>query len=107
MVGIDFAHRNKYAYSKIILRAPMSSRYDILREKIGVALQPYVLRKHIFHTAQTVSEISVPLLIMHGDADTLLPIHHGEKIFKNSASEKKIFVTLKDAPHRIPSLNNY
>jgi len=107
MIGIDFAHRNKNAYSKIVLRAPMSSRYDILREKIGVALQPYVLRKHIFHTTQTVSEISAPLLIMHGDQDTLLPIHHGEKIFKNSASEKKVFITLKDAPHRISSLHEY
>ena len=44
------------------------------------------------------ADYSVPLLIMHGENDTLVPIIHAEKIY-NSASEPRKFLRVKNAPH--------
>ncbi|MCP4975366.1 MAG: alpha/beta hydrolase [Maribacter sp.] len=43
-------------------------------------------------------EINVPILIMHGDRDELVPIGHGRKLFEE-ANEPKEFYTIPGAMH--------
>ena len=43
--------------------------------------------------------VVLPLLVIHGENDTLLPIQHGKAIFDASPSEQKIFVGIAGAGH--------
>ncbi len=43
--------------------------------------------------------IEMPVLIIHGEADTLLPISHSELLYKNSASPNKQFLRIPAAGH--------
>ena len=87
----------------LVLEAPMSSIADV-----ASALYPFLpvraLVKDRFESKEYIANIDMPLLIIHGDADTIIPIRFGEKLF-DAAAEPKHFVRLNGAGHN--NLNNY
>lgn len=52
-----------------------------------------------FDEVLLVARSSAPLLVMHGDADTLVPPAQGRELFEASAANKKQLVTLPGATH--------
>lgn len=46
----------------------------------------------------TIRRITVPILILHGDRDEIVPFAHGRRLFEQ-ASEPKTFFTIKGATH--------
>ncbi len=40
-----------------------------------------------------------PLLVIHGDADSVIPFDAGRKVFERASSPQKTFIVLKDADH--------
>lgn len=89
---------DKTAISALIIEAAFSSYSRIAKEKAGEVtltwlLQPFVsiLTIDRYSPDRWVDKISpVPLLIMHGEHDHTIPIHHGEDIV-NMAGEPKEF----------------
>ena len=81
----------------LILEAPMSSAIDVAREHYPYLLVTLLLRDR-FQSIDYVDGIGMPLLVMHGDSDAIIPIRSGQKLF-NQASEPKTFVSLKGAGH--------
>ena len=51
-----------------------------------------------FPNIDRIAKIEMPLLIIHGDADRIIPHAHGEKLFE-AANEPKKFYTVKGAGH--------
>lgn len=45
------------------------------------------------------AELNVPLLVIHGERDTLLPISHGQDLYDASPAEHKQFVRIRGAGH--------
>ena len=87
----------------LILEAPMSSIADVAAE-----LYPFLpvraLVRDRFESQEYIADVDMPLLIIHGDADTIIPIRFGEKLFE-LAAEPKQFVRLNGAGHN--NLSNY
>ncbi|HYF02309.1 MAG TPA: alpha/beta hydrolase [Patescibacteria group bacterium] len=54
--------------------------------------------------AEAARKITQPILYIHGTDDAHIPLWHGEKIFKNIASEKKEFLKIDKAEHFTVSL---
>jgi alpha-beta hydrolase superfamily lysophospholipase len=52
-----------------------------------------------FDEVLLVAESSAPLLVMHGDADELVPLAQGQELYAASPSENKRFVKLPGATH--------
>ncbi len=52
-----------------------------------------------FDEVLLVARSSAPLLVMHGDADTLVPLAQGRELFEASPAEEKQFVMLPGATH--------
>ena len=58
-----------------------------------------VFSTYRFSTAKHLESYRGPLLVIHGDADTLIPFKAGQKVFERAVTASKTFGTLKGAGH--------
>jgi fermentation-respiration switch protein FrsA (DUF1100 family) len=80
----------------VVVDSAFSSYRAIAREKLAghwltFLLQPlaYLLVSDRYAPDEVVAEISpVPLLILHGDADQIVPIHYGQRIYERARSPR-------------------
>ena len=83
---------------KMILTAPFSSLKRLVKEK-PVPFAGLVLRDE-YPSDEYIKNYHNPLLIVHGKKDRLIPYHHAEILYENSASEDKMLVLLPDENHQ-------
>jgi pimeloyl-ACP methyl ester carboxylesterase len=92
----------------LILAAPIASaqeEFPIFEARMGYPASsiadshPSPEAKDIFDETGLVEKSHAPLLILHGTADSLVPIRQGREIFGSSNSVQKQMVELKDAEH--------
>ena len=62
-------------------------------------LRREIRNEHSFATDSRLSQVSCPALVFHGDADTIIPISHGERVFDGLASSQKEFVRVEHGEH--------
>ena len=95
--GVAVALAVKHRIAKLILEAPYTSTADV-----AAAAYPLVpvrlLMRDQFHSDQRIGRVTVPLLIMHGTDDRVIPIRFGERLFA-MAHEPKQFVRLSGGGH--------
>ena len=63
------------------------------------ALRREVTAERSFATDCRLCRISCPALVFHGDADTVIPISHGERVFAGLASRRKEFERVEHGGH--------
>jgi fermentation-respiration switch protein FrsA (DUF1100 family) len=92
-VAVDLAARKQCA--GLILESPLKS----LRAMAGMVL-PIVgpLLAHGFDTESKISRVHAPLLVMHGDADEIVPFPQGQAVFQ-AANQPKQFWPVPGAHH--------
>lgn len=49
--------------------------------------------------ARKMASITLPLLVIHGENDTLIPVSNGKAIYESAASTDKILLTIPNAGH--------
>jgi len=81
----------------LILDAPFTSAADI-----GAAAFPFApvrwLIKDSYHSDRRIARVHAPLLVLHGERDSVVPIRFGERLF-DLANEPKRMVRFADADH--------
>jgi len=79
----------------LVLESPFAS----LSEMAGTVL-PVIgsLVAHGFDTDKKIGKVHVPVLVMHGDADEIVPFSQGEKVFRR-ANQPRIFWRVSGAHH--------
>ena len=81
----------------VILEAPYSAAVDIAR-----AAYPWLpvglLMKDQFRARDHIAAIGAPLLILHGEADSVIPIGHGRRLY-DLAAEPRTFRSLGPVGH--------
>ena len=82
---------------KLILTAPFSSMRGLVAEK-PVPLGSLVMRDS-YSSKDYLQNYHNPLLIIHGEDDLLIPIHHGQTMYDAAASEDKELVMLPATNH--------
>jgi hypothetical protein len=79
------------------LESPFTSTADIAK-----ASYPFVpvrlLMKDQFRSDERIGRVTVPVLVMHGARDNVVPIGYGERLFSLIRSPKR-FVALPTAGH--------
>jgi uncharacterized protein len=82
---------------RLVLEAPFTSAVDVAARRY-----PFVpvrlLMKDQFRSDLRIASITVPLLVLHGVRDTVVPIEYGERLF-GLAREPKRFVRFPDGDH--------
>lgn len=81
----------------LILQAPLSSAADVARQHYPYLLVD-LLMKDRYRSVDYIGGIGMPLLVMHGEQDRIIPIEHGEKLFAK-AKDPKSFVAIPGATH--------
>ena len=69
------------------------------RLRAGFALRHAIRKEKSFATDSRLSRITCPVLIFHGDSDTVIPASHGRKVLTGLSSQKKELVIVPDGGH--------
>jgi len=75
----------------LILESPYTSLAAVAAEKMPY-LFPQLLMRYRLNTLKRAGEIKVPVLVIHGTKDELIPYTHGEKIYQAVTSPKKLLL---------------
>jgi hypothetical protein len=95
--GVAVALASEHAFAKLILEAPYTSTVDVAASQFRI-VPVRLLMKDQFHSDRRIARVTVPLLIMHGDADPAIDISFGERLFA-LAHEPKRFVRFPGGGH--------
>lgn len=95
--GVAVALGSTHEIGALILDAPFTSTADV-----GAAVYPFApvrwFMNDTFHSDERIGRVSAPLLVLHGDADRIVPIRFGEALFA-LAREPKRFVRFPGGGH--------
>lgn len=81
----------------VVLEAPYDSVLAVARRRMSW-LPVGLLLRHPFRSDQRIGEIDVPILITHGNADTIIPIDHGRALHV-AAPDGTIFHEVDSGTH--------
>jgi fermentation-respiration switch protein FrsA (DUF1100 family) len=81
----------------LILEAPMSSASDVAAVHYPYKIARFLM-KDKFASADYIDKVGMPLLVIHGDSDRVIPLELGRKLAE-SAVEPKTLVVVEGAGH--------
>jgi hypothetical protein len=94
-VAVQLAGRRKVA--GIVLDAPYTSLTDVAQLAYPfVPVRPFMTER--FDSRQHIGALNVPMLMMHGTEDQVIPMSLGQELF-SVANEPKRFVPIEGAAH--------
>ena len=77
----------EYDFKGVILQSPFTSMVDVGTNKYPI-IPVNLLLTDKFKSIDKIDKIKSPILFIHGDKDTLIPVDHMEKLFVKAKSEK-------------------
>jgi pimeloyl-ACP methyl ester carboxylesterase len=80
----------------LVLEAPMTGIDDIAAERGAGVFAP--LMRDSFRSREYIGRVRMPVLIVHGSDDSVIPFAHGERLFA-LANEPKQFVEIPGSDH--------
>jgi uncharacterized protein len=95
--GVAVALAAERPVGRVVLESPFTSAVDI-----AAAAYPFVpvrwLMKDQFRSDQRITNISAPVLVLHGARDSVVPLSYGERLYGLIRAPKR-FVRIADANH--------
>ncbi|MGF6306068.1 pimeloyl-ACP methyl ester carboxylesterase [Bradyrhizobium sp. i1.8.4] len=95
--GVAVALAAEHPVGKLILEAPYTSTADIAGAHFWYVPVSLLMRDQ-FRSDQRIISVTVPILIMHGTGDPVIPIRFGERLF-GLAHQPKQLVRLPGGGH--------
>ena len=87
--GVAIALAAEKPVARMILDAPFTSAVDIAA--VAYPFLPVrLLMKDQFRSDERIARINVPVLILHGDADRVVPFRYGERLYAMIPGEKRL-----------------
>ncbi len=96
--AVHLAHRFPNAFKGLVIESGFAqtlSRFEDLRRALGL---PEGLELP-FQNARKMQEIYLPLLVIHGERDMLLPLTDGQQLYEASPSAQRVFERIPRAGH--------
>ncbi|MGB9365923.1 MAG: alpha/beta fold hydrolase [Xanthobacteraceae bacterium] len=87
--GVAIALAAEKPVSKLILDAPFTSALDIAASAYPF-LPVRLLMKDQFRSDLRIAQVKAPVLILHGDADSVVPIEYGERLLAMIPGKKQM-----------------
>lgn len=87
--GVAVAIASEHPIAKLILEAPYTSTVDVAASLFPIIPVSLLMRDQ-FHSDRRIGRVTVPLLIMHGDADPTINVRFGERLFAMAHEPKQL-----------------
>lgn len=95
--GVAVYVATKRPAKALILEAPFTSASDVAQERYP--FMPVALLMHDkFLSRERIKDVHMPLLIVHGDRDSVVPFVEGKRLFE-LANQPKTFVRMRGSEH--------
>jgi hypothetical protein len=99
-IAVQLASRDETRPAAVILEAPFTSAVDVAR--LHYWYTPVGLLMHDqFRSIEYIEAVKAPLFVLHGDADGVVPVAHGRRIFE-AAGEPKEMMEVPGGSHGTP-----
>ena len=85
-VAVALAAERKVA--GLILETPYSSVVEIAHSRYWFALAKWLVHDR-YDSMARIGEVKAPILLLHGEADTTIPVHYGRKLFEAAPEPKE------------------
>jgi fermentation-respiration switch protein FrsA (DUF1100 family) len=82
----------------LVLESPMPNVRTLLRTNPVMWLLSF-LSSYRFPTSRFLERYQGPLLVIHGDADSIVPFGAGKQVFESAPTSRKTFVVIDGADH--------
>lgn len=96
--AIHLAYKAPQTFKGLILDSAFAHAPSLL-STLGLPEMMVKKLPPVFSNAEKMREIKLPLLLIHGENDTLIRIKHAEALYEASAAEKKEFMRVPLAGH--------
>lgn len=83
----------------IVLESPYTSLTDVTRHVYPVLTPLLFIMKNKWRSIRHIGALDIPLLVLHGTDDPLIPIEMGRKLFDTSPARDKTFFAVQGAGH--------
>lgn len=103
--GVVLGVAEKRSANGVILEAPFFSLYRLADEK-SIPFAQFLL-KNPFLSNKRIVNIEVPLLIIHGIEDKVIPFEHGQDLYQLAKGKDKTFISLSNASHNVFEFGSY
>lgn len=95
--GVAVRLASEHSARALILEAPYTAAVDVAAVRFP-ALPVNLIMRDQFRSRDWIGEVHIPVLIAHGDADTVIPFDQGQRLF-GLANEPKTFVRFPGSDH--------
>ena len=95
--GIAVAMATEFPVGALVLEAPYSSMPDMAQHHYWYAPARWLVRDR-FDSMSRIGKVSAPILVIHGEDDTVIPLKFGRRLFE-AAPEPKQAHFLPEARH--------
>jgi len=95
--GVAVALAAEKPVARVILESPYSSVADVAASVYWFA-PVRLLLKDTFHSDERIAKVTVPVLVVHGERDNIVPITFGERLYEMIPGPKQ-FIRLPHAGH--------
>ncbi len=95
-VALELATRVKV--KSVIIQSSFTSLRDLMKFQYP-SVPSFLMKNNLFNSQENIKKIKVPVLISHGTDDDIVPVHHGNELYKAANTPKELIV-LKGAGHK-------
>lgn len=96
--GIHLVHRHPDRFAGLIIESGFAYTIPLLT-RLGLPDRLTGALRDPIGNVDKIREIGLPLLVIHGERDTLIPISNGEALYEASPAEDKRMVRIPRAGH--------
>jgi hypothetical protein len=90
-VSTDLASRRPCG--ALLLEAPLSSASDMATATLPIIPpQLHWILQNRFESARKIAAVKCPIMVTHGDADEVIPVEQGKKVFGAAPEPKKLLI---------------
>lgn len=79
---------------KLVLIAPLSSRYNMSKYFFWIPLQPLFFLWNSFENTKKIQSLFIPTLVIQWNNDKIVPLEQWKSVWKSSPSDHKFFIEM-------------
>jgi fermentation-respiration switch protein FrsA (DUF1100 family) len=96
--AIHLAHTFPDAFKALILDSGFAHTPSLLKS-IGIPTTLLTNIRDPYANEQKIASVTLPLLVIHGERDTLIPVDHGQRLYDACPSTNKVLMRVPRAGH--------